>query len=356
MTRLQAGALWCAALAVFVLLNPIAGMEQRDWQERVLLYAGQSAAVVALSGALPPAILGLWIMALAVAQGGIGSTVTVLMTLSASGVYALARRVPVAPIVRGIVAVNVAVMALQAAGAWQAALRLAFPAAVYEVWNPARPLAGLTMGSGDVGCVLAMGAPFCVAGRALWLLPFAVAALLSTSALSAIVAGLAGLAVAFWPQITARLSRDWRMGFGAVAAFGASIFLGREELIAAWTDDRWRVWWTAGKRWITQAPISGFGLGAWDAHNITVRDATGWHRWDQAHFDLLQFGYEMGLVGVILIVTVFAWAYRRAQRAGNRAALGGMAALAVCQFGHFPLHLASAGVVAALVAGEATHE
>lgn len=347
----QAGALWLVAIAVFAALNPIAGMEQRTWQMAVLTWGGIGAAAVALAGALPPALLVVWIVALCAITGKLA---VALPLLAALGVYALARRGPAARVIVAVAAVNVLVIGIQAAGAWESLLRLAFPQAVYQQWNPARPWAGLTAGTGDVGCVLAMALPFLTAGRALWLLPFAGMALLSTSALSAIVAGMAGLTVAFWPRVEHYLTREWRIGFGAVGAMGAVGFLGREELVAAWTDERWLIWGTSLKRWITAAPIAGFGPGSFEV--VAQTPGVKAHLWQQAHFDLLQLGYETGIIGVALALIVFAWAYRRAAAAGNRAALGGLVALAVCQFGHFPLHLASAGVVAALVIGEATHE
>ncbi len=355
MTRLQAGVLWCASLAVFVLLNPIAGLDQRDWQEMTLIYGGHAAAVLALSGALPPAALGIWVVILAAWHRGPWSVNTVMLVFAGLGVYALAQRTAhVTRIVQTIVGLNVAAIALQAAGVWESALRLVFPRATYTVFIEGRPWAGLTAGTGDVGIVLAMGLPFLTRGRALWLLPAAVLALLSTEALSAILAGMAGLTVAFWPKIRAQFDRDWRTAWGVLAGFGLSSFLGREEILAAWSDDRWKVWWAGGKRWLTEAPVFGFGLGAWNAQNLTVRDGHKLHIWDQAHFDALQLGYEAGLVGLALGIWVFAWAWQRARGTGNSVALGAMAALAVAQFGHFPLHLAAGGVMVALVAGEAT--
>lgn len=348
---IQAGALWLVAIAVFAALNPIAGMEQRTWQMSVLTWGGLYAAAVALAGALPPALLAVWIIGLCALTGKLA---VALPLLAALGVYALARRGPAASVIRTVALVNVAVIALQMAGAWQWLLRLAFPQAVYQQWNPARMWSGLTGGTGDVACVLAMALPF----LALWRPPWAVlavgVALVSTQALSGIVAGMAGLLVALWPRITAKLSPDWRVGFGGVGAMGAVGFLGREELVSAWTDERWIIWGTSAKRWLTSALMLGFGPGTFEV--VAQTPGTTPRLWQQAHFDLLQLGYETGIVGVILAVIVFAWAWQRASRAGNRAALGGMAALAVCQFGHFPLHLASAGVVAALVMGDATHE
>lgn len=373
--KAQAAVLWLAALAVFVLLNPIEGIEPRDWQEVVLIYGGLLAAVVVMAGALPPALLFGWCIALAAIHRTPASLGTVLMILAALGLFAAARRGPAAQIVRVIVALNVAVMVLQALGLWERGLRLVFPAATYTIGNQLRPWVGLTAGTGDLACVLAIGIPFLFYAGRRWryLLPAAGLALVATQALSGIVAGVVGALVTCWSSLRPRTEGDPRILGGAVAAFGGAVLIERGEIGAAITDARWSTWVDAAHRWFSETPWFGHGLGSWaiaqgqaaaaaraewsaaQASGVLVyRDS--FDAWPQLHFDLLQFGYEAGALGVALVVAVFVWAWRRASAAGNRAALGGLAALAVCQFGHFPLHLASAGVVAMLVLGEAVRE
>ena len=356
MTYVERGALWCLALALFLLINPVIGTHDvRAWQEMVLIYGGISAAVVTMAGALPLSAAGLWIVYSAAAHKLPGALTSVLLLICLLAVYALARRHGARWLLVTIVAVNCAAVVLQLVGAWVPLLRLFAPEASAPVFNPLHPAPGLTGSTGDLACVLAMALPTLIVMRLWAVAVLAVAVLLTTDALSGISAGVAGVLVALWPQIRARYNRDWMVGFGAVGLFGVGAALEIPEIKAALADERWRVWAAAGKRWVTTHPIDGFGLGAWASGNMTMFDEAAKQAriWTDLHFDLLQAGYDLGLIGVALIVWVWAWLALRSWRAGNFGALGGLVALAVCQFGHFPMRLAACALVAALVAGEA---
>ena len=359
MTYVERGALWCLALALFLLINPVIGTHDvRAWQEMILVYGGISAAVVTMAGALPLSAAGLWIVYSAAAHKLPGALTSVMLLLCLLAVYALARRHGARWILAAIVAVNVAAVALQLSGAWVPLLQLFAPEASAPVYNLLHPAPGLTGSTGDLACVLAMALPTLIIARLWPLVTLAVVALLTTDALSGIAAGVVGALVALWPAIRARWNRDWTIGFGAVGLFGVGVALEIPEIRAALRDERWTVWAAAGKRWLTTHPIDGFGLGAWASGNMTMFDgATKQARvWTDMHFDLLQAGYDLGLIGVGLIVWAWGWLALRSWRAGNFGALGGMVALAVCQFGHFPMRLAACALVAALVAGEAARD
>lgn len=361
MTSLERAAAWIAAVGVFAAINPVQGMDPRQWQEIVLIYGGTACALVAMScGSLALSVLGVWITASAALHPSPQAVGALMVALAWWGLAALAHRTGAgAQIVRVVVALNVGVMLAQAAGLWLPALRLVSPAAERTIHNPLHPWTGLTASTGDVAVVLAAGLPLLLTAGRRWALVAvaALAALLSTQALSGIVAGTVGLLVAIWPQVRSWWARqaEWRVALASLAGLFITGALGcapaRAEIAQALADERWRVWAAALTRWITTAPISGFGLGSWSRAPVTILDsATSQARvWTDLHFDLLQAGYDLGAVGALLIVAAFVVAWRRA----SWPVRGALAALAVAQFGHFPMRLGSGLVVAALVAGEA---
>lgn len=359
------GTLWLAALAVFLLVNPVVGLDGRTWQEAVTIYGGVAAVGVAAAGASPLSILFIYVIAQAAVRPSGGALATLLLLAATAGLFALAAHAGARRLLMAIAAANVMAMALQYAGLWLPILRAVSSGATVEVYNALHPASGLTSSTGDLAVVLAMALPFFFAGSPglAWLAGAGViAGLLATSALSGIVAGAVGVLVACWPRLTAwgRRLGDYALAVPIGLALLAGLYAERpgawSEVTAAVTDERWRVWWLALKRAAVEAPIFGHGLGAWASANMTVLDhATHQARvWSDLHFDLLQFAYDVGVVGALLAVLSWGWLARRAE-ADNRPALGGLAALAVCQFGHFPFHLGAGLTVAALVAGEAIH-
>lgn len=356
--------LWLVPLSVFALINPVSGMDGRTWAEAVLVVGGLFAATAALSGAASLFLLCGWLIVVGATMRTASTMPTIMMMLAFLGVVALARQHGGARVIRWVVAGNVAAIALQVLGAWPWLLRQ-IPGVSYAVWNPVRPIHGLTSSPGDVACVLAIGLPFfwLDGSRWRWLLIPGGLALVATQATSGIVAGLLALCVALWPLVVAH-----RGVSAAIAGAVASLTLLTGEAGALVADDRWRVWGIVWRHWADEAPVIGHGLGAWgEIQSAAARAAeAAWleaqaggvtvlrpvfDEWAQAHFDLLQLGYEAGLVGVVLALV--AWCALAWQARGNRLALGALVGLAVCQFGHFPLHTASGAVVAALAIGEA---
>jgi hypothetical protein len=294
----------------------------------------------------------LWILLLLALKSAAGAVGIVVLVVAWLGVVALSRRVGAVTAIRAVVVVNLVVMAAQIIGAWGPLLGLV--GGSVTVHNSGRLVTGLTSSTGDVACVLAMSGPFLLAGRWRYLLvPWAIA-LLWTQALSGIVAGVVALLVALWPSIRPKAGMDGRLATWGVCGLVAALVLGRGEIASAWGDERWTVWGAALARWTDGNFWTGHGIGSWAAQNFAVVDeAAGQVQvWETLHFDLLQHGYEAGLIGVALVMAAWVALCWRSASVGNRAALGGLAALAVCQFGHFPLHTASGTIVAAMVVGE----
>lgn len=349
------GWLLAAGLAVFVIVNPMIRVEGRVWQEIVFLYAGFAAGLVALLGATPLVLLPLWLLVQAAVYEQPIELMAVLALLAWAGIAGLALRSKAgaaAGVVRWIVAVNVLVMLLQATGAWTWFWPHLASGFTMTILNPLHPVTGLTSSTGDVACVLAMGLPFCFAGRWAFLGAAGVFALLSTSALSGIVAGLAGLLVLAWPWLRRQASPAVLVPAGLF--IGSTFFAaGWSEISGAWTDERWQMWSSARTLCATDFPAAlfGRGLGAWEAAVFASPQGV----WGSLHFDALQLWYDAGAVGLALAVGAWIWCWARASAAGNRGAMGALVAVAVAQFGHFPFHLAAPLVVTALIAGDAAH-
>lgn len=340
-------------LTVFLVLNPVSGMDGRAWAEVILAYAGTAAAVVALATpSLPIAVCCLWLVVVAAMHPSAGAFSAVLLMLGFLGIFKLSATVGGAVIIRAALALNILVMGLQVAGVWGPLLQVVFPAAQVTVFNTMHPITGLTSSTGDLACVLAIGIPFLTVGRWRYLLIPAIAALCSTSALSGIVAGLAGLLIIGSPWI------KQRMPVGVAVAgvlFAGSSFLMRKELLDAWQDERWQVWGAALAKWMQTNLMFGCGLTSWNSANMAVVEGDQVRVWNQLHFDLLQLGYEAGLVGVVLALGAWVMVVRKLSVTANLVPLGAIVAIGVCQFGHFPFHLAAPSAVAALALGEAYH-
>lgn len=352
--------LWLAALAVFLVVNPVTGLDGRTWQEIVFVYGGFAAVAWALSGGGLLGLFSIWLLVVAVIYRGPSGFNAVLMLLAFLGLVALARATGHASLIlRAIVGVNVAVFALQAAGLWVPLLSLAFPAASLTVYNSLHPHTGLTSSTGDLACVLAVALPLTFTARWWPIGAAGVVVLLWTSALSAIVAGLIGLLIAAWPRIRA-LGKEWLIGYGVVGLFAVSVACQSAEIRNAFADARWIAWGRALRLWLLDSSaaqmLAGRGLGSWQAAGVYRDGPNGPELWGALHFDLLQLGYEAGAVAVILALLVVIVLVAGAVQGSRWALVGALVALCICQFGHFPFHLAAPSVVAALVVGEGLSE
>lgn len=74
---------------------------------------------------------------------------------------------------------------------------------------------------------------------------------------------------------------------------------------------RLRAYWLGLEDWLTGAPVAGHGLGAWAQRlpAASVTDGSG-GVWNPAHSDLLQWAYELGVPGAVLLLG-FVAAQRR---------------------------------------------
>lgn len=382
-----------ASLAIFVIVSPLPPENMRDWQEVMFLWGGMVMLVMMLADTIPLQLLGLWVVSLGIAYRGPASFQFVLFFLVGLGFYRAALRTRANYAIRAVAGLMVAAIGLQALELWMPLMTWLIPSYHVEVYNPDRILVGWTASTGDAGVVLAMAAPFFTSWTTNRVVPRVMgiiglgailAALLATQATSAIVAGFVGVTVAGWPHIVKfhrKLNKPFplcadgscRVGGSAWAlwimlAIGITSVLNRlDPLKVTFTDDRWQVWkhgliyWFRGyqgsEAYIGK-PWTGHGLGTWETMGPMRVEfmPAGWAKadvWEWAHSDLLQFGFETGIVGVALALIAFFYLVYIAYRSRHWPALGGMAALGIAQFGHFVFHIAVGGLMACLVAGEA---
>ncbi len=151
------------------------------------------------------------------------------------------------------------------------------------------------------------------------------------SAWPAYIAAIGALVAATWYGLTPLAERF-------LATTGEE---SRLEVFAAMLSDFPLAWW-----------IHGVGLGGFEAafKQFQPGGISGWY--DYAHNDLLQWGVELGLPGLILLGTV-AWALlRRFRMSTERIALyAGLAALCLVAMGDFSWHIPGTQVVLAFYIG-----
>ena len=188
------------------------------------------------------------------------------------------------------------------------------------------------------------------------------AALLGSASRLGSAAGLAGMLVGLvlWTRYRARLSRIavWPMYATAFAAMVAAMWYGLVPLVERMTEttidsaDRLTVF----SKMITEAEpmfwVSGVGLGGFEAafKQLQPGDMGGWY--DYAHSDLLQWLFEMGLVGAGLLIAVGVGLLRNARLTRETIPLyAGLAAQCLVALGDFSWHIPGTQVVLAIYLG-----
>jgi hypothetical protein len=104
--------------------------------------------------------------------------------------------------------------------------------------------------------------------------------------------------------------------------------------------------------WTWLGPVFGTGLGGWSfvVPMLQLRrqfSPTG-ELWSEAHNDWLQFVYETGLVGLVLLAG-WLWSHRGMFR--HPVWGGSLAAIAVQALGWNPFHLVTSALVAIVILG-----
>lgn len=188
------------------------------------------------------------------------------------------------------------------------------------------------------------------------------AALLGSASRLGSAAGVLGivLTIALW-QRHRRLQQNkaaWPAWVAAVAAMVAATWYGimplAERLVGTTGEEaRWVVW----GHMVGEAPMGwwlhGVGLGGFEAAFKSLQPpplSGGWY--DYAHNDLLQWLFEMGLVGWLVLVFVGSHLIARRRLDTERACLyAGLAAISVVALGDFSGHIPATQVVIAIVLG-----
>lgn len=347
----------------FVLVNPLLPEQQRVWESAVFLWAGLSLAAVAVADSFALKSLVMWLFAAALLHRSPASFQFVLFVLGGLGFYAIARQNKYRNLIRVIAVSMTIAMALQAAGFYESIAQLIVPSYKRIIYNDARALSAMTASTGDAGVVLAMAVPYFTEGIWWLFLPGILLALSATKALSAIIAAACGLIVVCFPYALSvhRQMRGYSRGLAVLGwtmavAFIIPLINRIDPIYGALTDERWSVWWIALKRWAAsdwQLFWTGYGPGSWKFKFPLIAVGNKLHHWQQAHFDILQFAFEVGAVGLMLLCLVGFETIWRAHHRKDAVAVGGMVALIVAQFGHFPWHLGVGGVMSVLVFADA---
>ncbi len=187
-------------------------------------------------------------------------------------------------------------------------------------------------------------------------------ALLGSASRLGSAAGLAGmlLGLVLWMQYRARINRFaiWPMLTIAVGILVTATWYGltplTERLVMTSIDSEPRlevfskmltetepVWW-----------LTGVGLGGFEAvfKQVQPGDLGGWY--DYAHNDLLQWLFEMGVVGAGLLAAAAVAVWRNARLTPEVIPLyAGLAALGLIALGDFSWHIPATQVVLALYLG-----
>ncbi|MCA1778400.1 MAG: O-antigen ligase family protein [Xanthomonadaceae bacterium] len=187
------------------------------------------------------------------------------------------------------------------------------------------------------------------------------AALLGSASRLGSAAGVFGMLVGLvlWTRMRRQHNRGatWPMYLAAVAALVAATWYGltplaerlaisrieerRFDIVRLMLFETEPVWW-----------LSGVGLGGFEAvfKQVQPGDMKGWY--DFAHNDLLQWLFEMGIVGAGLLVAVLAAIWNNARLCRETIPLfAGLAALALVALGDFSWHLPATQVVLAVFIG-----
>ena len=187
-----------------------------------------------------------------------------------------------------------------------------------------------------------------------WGLPIGAVAILLTGTAGPLLAFAAGCIIRY---------RLWRHMWVLVAVgVVAAVVIEREHRGAAWSAAsglRMDVWTLALRDWARGEPILGFGLGAWARRIPQLQDATklgmdggpqsGY--WFQAHNEFVQWGYELGLVGLVVLA---GWLWTHRAMVWHPTCGGAVAALAALCCTWFPFHGVALGLLAVVVLACAT--
>jgi O-antigen ligase len=96
--------------------------------------------------------------------------------------------------------------------------------------------------------------------------------------------------------------------------------------------------WGAGISYLKGQPWFGLGLGSWLRTAFVTVGANGaQEQWTWAHNDFLQWGYEVGIAGVIML---WLWIKNLFVNQRNRLLIGAFSTLCIIAFFHFPFHIA----------------
>lgn len=201
---------------------------------------------------------------------------------------------------------------------------------------------GILGNSNYLGAFLAMAAGFLA-----WplLLVAGVGILLSKSL-------LAGVAFAAAVMLRYRMAFWWTAPSCGVALVG--LLLLRGGSVESWWY-RLSIWGAGLGHWFstTTSALVGWGPGAWERMGLVAqRPGTVSREWfKEAHNDYLQFGYEYGLIGLLLLagwLTTWGPTITRSRYAPS------VLALAIVAAAMFPFHLSPTAVLGATILGVAT--
>lgn len=170
------------------------------------------------------------------------------------------------------------------------------------------------------------------------------------------------LTIALW-QVHRRLNQNQRAwpawaaaGVAMIAATWYGIMPLAERLVATTVEEsRFVVWGPMLK----DAPLAwwlhGVGLGGFEAAFKALQPAQLSGRWwDYAHNDLLQWLFEMGLIGLVMLVFVGVHLWKRRRLDTERACVyAGLAAISIVALGDFSWHIPATQVVIAVMLGTA---
>lgn len=187
------------------------------------------------------------------------------------------------------------------------------------------------------------------------------AAMLGSGSRLAAAAGVFGvlLALVLWGRHRRLIhgASAWPAYVAALAALVAATWYGLTPLaerLLATTGEESRL--EVFRIMLTEFPLAwwihGVGLGGFEAvfKQYQPGDITGWY--DYAHNDLLQWGVEMGLPGLLLLAAVAWKVLRRFRMNTERIALyAGLAALCLVALGDFSWHIPGTQVVLAFYLG-----
>lgn len=209
-----------------------------------------------------------------------------------------------------------------------------------------RPPVGLLGDTSTTGGYLGMTAP---AVALLWaplaaLVPVALWGTDSTAGWLALAAG-----ALTWLAMARRLTWHWAAGVSAACALAVVL---ADATFAGPLQEKLGVWHhtvTAS----ASAWVLGHGPGSFAA--LGLSDGPGRAIWQQAHHELIQWAYEIGLVGVVAVIGYggsLARHLTRTPRGGYAAPVAAMlVAFAVASCGHFVARLAATAAVGIVACG-----